>query len=66
MSRSARDLYFLQSNELLKLDVASNGVPGKLTRLQLSGPVQAPDGLRSTSDGHFHLAENKISSSAGC
>jgi sugar lactone lactonase YvrE len=49
----------VQSNELLKLDVAANGKPGKLTKLQLSEPVKAPDGLRSTNDGHFYLSENK-------
>ncbi len=49
----------VQKNELFRLAIAQDGRPGELVKLSLSEKVEAPDGLRRSSDGKFFLAENK-------
>ena len=49
----------VQKNELFRLAIAPDGHPGDLVKLSLSEKVEAPDGLRRSSDGKFFLAENK-------
>jgi len=49
----------VQQNELFRLAIAPDGRPGELVKLSLSEKVEAPDGLRRSSDGKFFLAENK-------
>ena len=49
----------VQQNQLLRLAIGPDGRPGELVTLSLSDKVEAPDGLRRSSDGRFFLAENK-------
>ncbi len=48
----------VSANKLIKIDLGPDGKSTKVTDLKLSGPLGAPDGLRSIGKNRFVSAEN--------
>jgi DNA-binding beta-propeller fold protein YncE len=53
------------ANKLIKIDLGADGKSTKVTDLMLSGPLGAPDGLRSVGKNKFIQAENGNAARAG-
>jgi sugar lactone lactonase YvrE len=49
----------VRQNQLARVDVKPDGTAGAATFLDLSQPIDGPDGMRSLPDGRFILAENR-------
>jgi hypothetical protein len=49
----------VRQNQLARVDVKADGTAGTATFLDLSQPIDGPDGMRSLPGGRFILAENR-------
>jgi sugar lactone lactonase YvrE len=49
----------VRQNQLVRVAVKPDGTAGAATMLELSQPIDGPDGMRSLPDGRFVLAENR-------
>jgi hypothetical protein len=49
----------VRENQLVRIDVKTDGTAGAATVLELSQPIAGPDGMRSLRDGRVILAENR-------
>jgi streptogramin lyase len=49
----------VRQNQLVRVAANADGSAGAATILQLSQPIDGPDGLRSLPDGRFVMAENR-------
>ncbi len=49
----------VRENQLVRVELRPGGIAGAVTQLQLSQPINGPDGMRSLPDGRIILAENR-------
>jgi hypothetical protein len=49
----------VRQNQLARVDVKADGTAGTATFLELSQPIDGPDGMRALPDGRVILAENR-------
>jgi sugar lactone lactonase YvrE len=49
----------VRQNQLARVDMKADGTAGNATFLELSQPIDGPDGMRALPDGRFILAENR-------
>jgi sugar lactone lactonase YvrE len=49
----------VRQNQLVRVDVKPDGTAGASTLLELSQPIDGPDGMRTLPDGRIILAENR-------
>jgi sugar lactone lactonase YvrE len=49
----------VRENQLVRVDMKADGTPGAATQLELSQPIDGPDGMRALPDGRIILAENR-------
>jgi hypothetical protein len=49
----------VRQNQLVRVDIKPGGIPGTVTQLELSQPIDGPDGMRALPDGRLILAENR-------
>jgi sugar lactone lactonase YvrE len=49
----------VRENQLVRVEMKSDGGAGPWALLDLSSPIAGPDGMRALSDGRFLLAENR-------
>jgi sugar lactone lactonase YvrE len=49
----------VRENQLVRVDTKADGSAGAATRLELSQPIDGPDGMRIQPDGRVVLAENR-------
>ena len=49
----------VRQNQLVRVDMKPDGTAGSATLLELSQPIDGPDGMRTLPDGRVVLAENR-------
>jgi sugar lactone lactonase YvrE len=49
----------VRANQLVRVDMKTNGTAGSATQLELSQPIDGPDGMRMQPGGRIILAENR-------
>ncbi len=49
----------VRENQLVRVEIKPGGTAGTVTQLQLSQPIDGPDGMRTLPDGRVILAENR-------
>jgi sugar lactone lactonase YvrE len=49
----------VRENQLVRVDMKADGTAGAATQLELSQPIDGPDGMRALPDGRIILAENR-------
>ncbi len=49
----------VRQNQLVRVATKTDGTAGEATQLELSQPIDGPDGMRALSDGRIVLAENR-------
>ena len=49
----------VRENQLVRVEIKPGGAPGAVTQLQLSQPIDGPDGMRTLPNGRVILAENR-------
>jgi sugar lactone lactonase YvrE len=49
----------VRENQLVRVDMKPDGTAGAATLLELSAPIDGPDGMRALPDGRVILAENR-------
>jgi hypothetical protein len=49
----------VRENQLVRVDMKGDGTAGAATQLELSQPINGPDGMRAMQDGRVILAENR-------
>lgn len=59
LTRDALIFNNVRENQLVRVDMKADGTAGAATQLELSQPIDGPDGMRALSDGRIILAENR-------